>query len=543
MFIMSGKKAFSIEDLEKFKELLSSKKVEHKPNSNEHFLLGMKSMGYQVGSADGVCFGLSVLSSRAFLLGQLERYNQRVLTLLDIQPEDFCAKVDCHPQKVALLAFLDSIALLQSPADYRAISPILDHSQVLFPAMDLTAPVEFRSGDLPVIVDSVTDKYNTHRLSEHLRLLANHLGRVASFSTVLQYSSHAVALHYDHVSNHWILQDPNDLPGRVFANTPDARDSIFSRLIFNGCDIPGSSATSVITTQLFCLPEHHATMQTGFEGYYKAASESVFRDGTFYTEPDQGGALVLYAAAFVGNLRAVERFIGMGCDVNATLEEDGSSVISVAAGNGHLEVVLLLLKNGANPLLRDYKGINALLLPAQFGYTAVVKALLSACKKPIEPSDNSVMPSHLAAERNHHEILGVLLAHDRTALIECKAQNDVTPLILASQNGCIESVQILLANDAKVDEVDEDGKSALYWAAQNGHKTVVDLLIKHGANPGLECKYGGKPVLGAKHRATPFLVALCQQRTLLAYDMLKSAKPALPEAEEGVEEMKGMEGA
>ncbi len=58
----------------------------------------------------------------------------------------------------------------------------------------------------------------------------------------------------------------------------------------------------------------------------------------------------------------------------------------------------------------------------------------------------------------------------------------VTPLMMASQNGHTEVVNLLLANNADVNAADKtNGVTALWMASHNGHTKVVKLLLANKA--------------------------------------------------------------
>ncbi|MDF2965870.1 MAG: ankyrin repeat and protein 3-like [Rickettsiaceae bacterium] len=50
-----------------------------------------------------------------------------------------------------------------------------------------------------------------------------------------------------------------------------------------------------------------------------------------------------------------------------------------------------------------------------------------------------------------------------------------------SAHGCVEAVSYLIGAGADIEAKDANGYTALYSAAQNGHKAIVSLLLKHGA--------------------------------------------------------------
>mmetsp|Transcript_100490 Transcript_100490/g.181342 ORF Transcript_100490/g.181342 Transcript_100490/m.181342 type:complete len:233 (-) Transcript_100490:196-894(-) len=59
----------------------------------------------------------------------------------------------------------------------------------------------------------------------------------------------------------------------------------------------------------------------------------------------------------------------------------------------------------------------------------------------------------------------------------------MTPIMFSSQKGAADCVQRLLAAKAEVNAVEEDGWSALHFAAKEGHYHVCQLLLEGGADP------------------------------------------------------------
>ena len=57
----------------------------------------------------------------------------------------------------------------------------------------------------------------------------------------------------------------------------------------------------------------------------------------------------------------------------------------------------------------------------------------------------------------------------------------MTPLYMASREGHVKVVEMLISKGAVVNDTDENGDSPLYLAAYYGHVEVVEILIKNGA--------------------------------------------------------------
>lgn len=73
-------------------------------------------------------------------------------------------------------------------------------------------------------------------------------------------------------------------------------------------------------------------------------------------------------------------------------------------------------------------------------------------------------------------------------------------LLEASRGGDDMDVEILLGEGAEVDWVGSEGKSALHFAAQYGHKRVVKILLDQGADIEAHCEPFGTPMM-ILHRA------------------------------------------
>ena len=66
-------------------------------------------------------------------------------------------------------------------------------------------------------------------------------------------------------------------------------------------------------------------------------------------------------------------------------------------------------------------------------------------------------------------------------------------------------MKALLATGAKVNEQHWDGGTALTWAALFGHASVVEALLKAGANPDLQVDNDPSPLPPSQPRWCEFL--------------------------------------
>ena len=76
-------------------------------------------------------------------------------------------------------------------------------------------------------------------------------------------------------------------------------------------------------------------------------------------------------------------------------------------------------------------------------------------------------------------------AHDLTALMWAAGHANIVP----AKTG-LATVELLVARGARLDVVDDRGRSALMIAAERGHAEIAAWLVAHGADPGLADKEG-----------------------------------------------------
>ncbi len=96
-----------------------------------------------------------------------------------------------------------------------------------------------------------------------------------------------------------------------------------------------------------------------------------------------------------------------------------------------------------------------------------------------------------AAEKGKDEIARIILAHGGDALFDdvaktttiVKERKSTTPFTLAAKNGHTPVLKILLESSPYfIDQADEKGNTALYYAVLKADLYMVHLLLKHGAD-------------------------------------------------------------
>jgi len=131
-------------------------------------------------------------------------------------------------------------------------------------------------------------------------------------------------------------------------------------------------------------------------------------------------------------------------DVNYRTPRLGQTALISASGLGHVDMVHLLLRHGANPNLPAKDNSTALLFAAYHGSTDIVEALIRAGAD-VNTAETlyGYTPLAWAAQNGHAEVVKRLLraGADRSATLK----NGWTPMQLAQQYGGAKVVTLLTA--------------------------------------------------------------------------------------------------
>ncbi|KAI9430588.1 hypothetical protein H4582DRAFT_2103691 [Lactarius indigo] len=194
--------------------------------------------------------------------------------------------------------------------------------------------------------------------------------------------------------------------------------------------------------------------------------------------PGQPKGSPLYYAVRIGDRALVEHVLSKRPqDLNAKGGFYGTP-LHAALHKGDVEIVWLLLENGAHLDIRGYGDETPLHRASVVGFLDVVRWLL-----------------------------------DRGVDLEAQAEDRSTALHFAASNGSLEVVEILLEYNAEVNARDRRGRVPLHDAALQGHLEVVRLLSKHGGNVNARGNDGKTPSDEAKSRGYTEIVKLLSEQT------------------------------
>lgn len=168
---------------------------------------------------------------------------------------------------------------------------------------------------------------------------------------------------------------------------------------------------------------------------------------------------------------------------NSSLNVYGETPLSLAVQGGHIEIVRLLLQAGADSNVQNIEGRTAIFWAVLGRYTEIVALLLDTGANSNLQDKNGDTAIFLAVLQG--DIKTVLLLIKNGANIEIKNIHGLTPLHVASMKGHDNIVVALLNNSANKNAQDNNNLTPLYTSVHHQRYKIVKLLIQAGADVNL----------------------------------------------------------
>eukprot|EP00057_Strongylocentrotus_purpuratus_P015062 XP_011669536.1 PREDICTED: uncharacterized protein LOC105440744 [Strongylocentrotus purpuratus] len=187
------------------------------------------------------------------------------------------------------------------------------------------------------------------------------------------------------------------------------------------------------------------------------------------------GGTALQTAAWYGHLNVTKYLISQGAEVNEGTDK-GTTALQFAVVRGHLNVTKYLISQGAEVNRRNNKGVNALHVAAQNGHRDVTEYLIT--------------------QNSHLDVTKYLISQG--AKVKKGNKDGFTASQDAPKNVHLDVIKCLKSQVAEItgilDHRDDDGLTAIHLASQNGHTSVVESLVSHGASLNIQ-SHNGKTCL------------------------------------------------
>ncbi|KAF4342049.1 hypothetical protein FBEOM_3980 [Fusarium beomiforme] len=211
------------------------------------------------------------------------------------------------------------------------------------------------------------------------------------------------------------------------------------------------------------------------------------------------GQTALHWAAKYGKEHIVGLLIERGADLNLK-DNNGDSPLHVALTCTTTDcegVVKRLVKAGAKLDIRGRRGRTPLAWTIRYGPPSIA-VMLARNPEVVNAEDDLGWTSlREAISQGQPEIVYLLLKNgadpNRASTVD-----DWTPLRAVVQDGDEIMAEHLIQSGAIVDEPDQDeGFTPLRWAMKYNHIHIIQLLLRHGADPNAKSKDGTTPLISA----------------------------------------------
>ncbi len=199
------------------------------------------------------------------------------------------------------------------------------------------------------------------------------------------------------------------------------------------------------------------------------STDLLIKSGANVNAATDDGVTPLWQASLNGNSAIVKRLLDAGANPNAALLS-GETPVMVASRSGHAEAAELLLDKGAKPDARGTRGQTALMWAASQKHPDVVKVLIAH-------------HADLNLKSDRYDEVMAVPPHGYLPYNKAIPHGNETALMFAARVGDFESVKLLLAAGANVNDADAWGVSAVTLSEHSGFTDLTVFLLDKGADP------------------------------------------------------------
>ncbi|XP_064831094.1 putative palmitoyltransferase ZDHHC13 [Oncorhynchus masou masou] len=193
-------------------------------------------------------------------------------------------------------------------------------------------------------------------------------------------------------------------------------------------------------------------------------------------QPDKENVSLLHWAAINNRAEVVKYYISKGAAIDQLGGDLNSTPLHWAIRQGHLSMVIQLLRYGADPSMADGEGYRSLHLAILFQHMPIAAYLMAKGQEVDLPDSNGQTPLMLAAQK----IIG---PEPTNFLMKCNASvsavdkvNRNSPLHCAVLAGNVDAAHILLEAGASVDAENANGHTPIDLAHQVHSPLLIHML-------------------------------------------------------------------
>ncbi len=195
-----------------------------------------------------------------------------------------------------------------------------------------------------------------------------------------------------------------------------------------------------------------------------------FVAGKFSTDTrNAAGDSALHEAAASGALDSADYLLDLGMAVDLP-GGSGRTPLMAAVITDQSEMVCWLLRQGADPRLKDAEGFRPLMLAVREGSRRAVGELAAYDREDLDPA------LLLAALIGQAEVIDALTNYG--ASVYARMEDGRTPLMIAAENGHEQAVKLLLEIGSSRYTRDPEGRNAADMASGAGYPEIAALIVR-----------------------------------------------------------------
>jgi len=211
-----------------------------------------------------------------------------------------------------------------------------------------------------------------------------------------------------------------------------------------------------------------------------------------------GGQESFYKAVCNGDTQLVKKVLTKKPSILNKLNEEGKSPLHLAIKGKQKDMVVLLLKMGADVNLKTEKNKRSPLhYVAITGDVEIAEMLLKKGAQIDSREIDNETPLYYAGFHGHNPLITLLLAKGASLKGEW-TENDNSPMSYAVNGKHLDTLQLLVSHGADLKMTSKKGYGLMHMAAWGGEKDIITYLLKAGVPADTMTDYGRTPL----HNAT-----------------------------------------
>ena len=205
-----------------------------------------------------------------------------------------------------------------------------------------------------------------------------------------------------------------------------------------------------------------------------------------------GGPTLLHLAAANGHTQMVLLLLRLGADKSVVAGGTGGTPLHQAAVCGHVSTLKAMLKAGCPVDVVGGNGDSVLHYAAEGGNAEVIRVVLSTGCDINATANDGWTPLHVAAGKGKTEAALELIRHGANRAVVAGISG--TPLHQAAGWGHVSTVKAMLKEGCPVGVLDSNDGSVLHYAAQGGNAEVIKEVLSTGCDINATANDGCTPL-------------------------------------------------